>query len=123
MNIRSSLEAACEAAAKVNAVLIAKGKLKQLTPQIIKVGNSFRTSSDLFTSEFEINEVPITARNLLTKGHTQEEINQFSGAAVSTRGRYLTPEERARNAGERPLYLYIQASTKQAIDSQVLVCK
>jgi hypothetical protein len=34
---RSSLEAACEAAAKVNAVLIAKGKLKQPAPQIIKV--------------------------------------------------------------------------------------
>jgi hypothetical protein len=38
---RSSLEAACEAAAKVNAVLIAKGKLKQPAPQIIKV-NKFQ---------------------------------------------------------------------------------
>jgi hypothetical protein len=37
---RSSLEAACEAAAKVNAVLIAKGKLKQPAPQIIKVSSS-----------------------------------------------------------------------------------
>lgn len=36
---RSSLEAACEAAAKVNAVLIAKGKLKQPAPQIIKVSS------------------------------------------------------------------------------------
>jgi hypothetical protein len=45
----------------------------------VQVGNSFRTSADLFTSEYEINEVPIAARNLLTKGHTQEEINQFSG--------------------------------------------
>lgn len=45
----------------------------------MQVGNSFRTSADLFTSEYEINEAPIAARNLLTKGHTQEEINQFSG--------------------------------------------
>ena len=38
------------------------------------------------------------------------------GAAVSTRGRYLNQEERTRNPGERPLYLHIQAATKQAID-------
>lgn len=34
---RSSLQAACEAAAKVNAVLIAKGKLNLPAPQIVKV--------------------------------------------------------------------------------------
>ncbi|KAJ9595034.1 hypothetical protein L9F63_013662, partial [Diploptera punctata] len=40
-------------------------------------------------------------------------------AAVSTRGRYLSQEDRARNPAERPLYLHIQAATKQAIDLAV----
>lgn len=33
----------------------------------------------MFTTEFEINEAPPSARTLLTKGYVQEEINSFSG--------------------------------------------
>lgn len=35
--------------------------------------------ADVFTTEFEINETPPSARTLLTKGYIQDEINTFSG--------------------------------------------
>ena len=36
----------------------------------------------MFTTEFEINETPPTARTLLTKGYIQDEINVFSGNII-----------------------------------------
>ncbi|GFS55956.1 KH homology domain-containing protein 4 [Nephila pilipes] len=120
---KSSLEAAAEAAAKVNAMLIAKGKLK-LSPSQIKpkIGNNFihgraKAPGDLVTAEVDINDAPLSARNLLTRGHMQDEICKFSGAAISTRGRYMTPEERQNIVTPecRPLYLNVQASNYDAI--------
>jgi hypothetical protein len=88
---KSSLEAAAEAAAKVNAMLIAKGKLKpsQLsgTPQISKPRASTEATvpfnkpvqvpsqNNLVVAEVDINDVPIGCRNLLTRGATQEEVS------------------------------------------------
>ncbi|XP_055941420.1 KH homology domain-containing protein 4-like isoform X1 [Argiope bruennichi] len=120
---KSSLEAAAEAAAKVNAMLIAKGKLKLSSSQIKpKIGNNFannrsKIAGDLVTAEVDINDAPLSARNLLTRGHMQDEICKLSGAAISTRGRYMTPEERQNIATPecRPLYLNVQASSFEAV--------
>nr|ACH87543.1 splicing factor 1 K-like RNA-binding domain protein [Platynereis dumerilii]ACH87547.1 splicing factor 1 K-like RNA-binding domain protein [Platynereis dumerilii] len=94
---RSSLEAAAEAAAKVNAMLIAKGKLRpsqlsQIQPTKTKAGAQ-QPSANLVVAEVEINDAPIGCRNMLTRGSTQDEISKMSGAAVSTRGRYMAPDE------------------------------
>lgn len=40
------------------------------------------------------------------------------GAAVSTRGRYLPPEESAYYSGERALYLYVQGPSKNSVDCE-----
>ena len=119
---KSSLEAAAEAAAKVNAMLIAKGALKpsQLSQQRPSKQNVISTTGNMAVAEVEINDVPIGCRNMLTRGSTQEEISKASSAGVSTRGRYLSPQERSQvGAGDRPLYLCVQGPTKESVDIAV----
>uniref|UniRef100_A0A1B6CZ42 KH homology domain-containing protein 4 n=1 Tax=Clastoptera arizonana TaxID=38151 RepID=A0A1B6CZ42_9HEMI len=130
---KSNLEVAVEAAARVDAVLAKKGRIKpNSVNSSIGLSNSSKTQGDLFSTEFEINDVPLTARNVLTKGITQEEINHFSGASISTRGRYISREEKDKlgeslkvesgskkdnkDGSSRPLYLFIQGPNKQSLD-------
>ncbi|KAK3097764.1 hypothetical protein FSP39_012985 [Pinctada imbricata] len=104
-------------------MLIAKGKLKpsQLSQQT--QGNKAKNQApgqSLIVAEVEINDVPIGCRNMLTRGATQEEISKMSGAAVSTRGRYVSFEEKSKGiVSDRPLYLCVQGPTQQSVDIAV----
>ncbi|XP_066590962.1 uncharacterized protein [Prorops nasuta] len=96
---------------------MAKGKLRNSdSSNKIPTSNVALKNGETYVSEFEINETPPSARTLLTKGYIQDEINSFSGATVSTRGRFMTKQEKQRCPNERPLYLYIQGHSKHNVD-------
>ncbi|KAJ8271667.1 hypothetical protein COCON_G00105260 [Conger conger] len=121
------VELAAAMAAKINAMLMAKGKLKTPPPLPNKIVHTVTVSStadELVVTEVDINDVPINCRNLLTKGKTQEEIRRYSGAVVSTKGFYMSGAEKAQAKGvDRPLYLHVQGKSQEEVNKAVLRIK
>jgi len=70
-----------------------------------------------FTHDIDIND--IRNRYLLTKGTTQQQIHEETGASVSTKGTWY-PDRSKATEKDPPLYLHISATTdeilRQAID-------
>ncbi|XP_073706619.1 KH homology domain-containing protein 4-like isoform X2 [Garra rufa] len=58
-------------------------------------------------------------RNLLTKGKTQDEIGQLSGAVVSTKGLYMSDADRSGAGVTRPLYLHVQGRRQEDVNKAV----
>ncbi|XP_072552031.1 KH homology domain-containing protein 4-like [Salminus brasiliensis] len=124
---QGGVEMAAAMAAKINAMLMAKGKLKPLQPLPSKVPSSVPqpvSSEEIVVTEVDINDVPVNCRNLLTKGKTQEEIRLYSGAVVSTKGLYMSDADKSSSTGmERPLYLHVQGRTQDEVNKAVMRIK
>uniref|UniRef100_A0AAV2LQY2 KH homology domain-containing protein 4 n=1 Tax=Knipowitschia caucasica TaxID=637954 RepID=A0AAV2LQY2_KNICA len=120
------VEKAAAMAAKINAMLMAKGKLMTPPPLLAKKPTVVPVSiavEEMVVTEVDINDVPINSRDLLTKGKTQEEIRQFSGAVVTTKGHYMADVEKGKVAGQRPLYLQVQGKTQEQVNKAVMKIK
>ncbi|XP_054463888.1 KH homology domain-containing protein 4-like [Anoplopoma fimbria] len=122
---QGGVEMAAAMAAKINAMLMAKGKLLTPPPLLAKTAPNVPVSNaaeEMAVTEVDINDVPLNCRDLLTKGKTQEEIRQCSGAVVSTKGHYM-PDPEKRIAGQRPLYLHVQGKNQEQVNKAVLRIK
>ncbi|KAI8331177.1 hypothetical protein BC941DRAFT_360708 [Chlamydoabsidia padenii] len=69
-----------------------------------------------FSKKIEIND--LKNRYLLTRGPTQVEITQETGAEITTRGKYY-PDANLATEKEPPLYLFISADTQESLDKAV----
>ncbi|XP_041642316.1 KH homology domain-containing protein 4-like isoform X2 [Cheilinus undulatus] len=120
------VEMAAAMAAKINAMLMAKGKLLTPPPLLAKIPPSVPaqvTTEEMVVTEVDINDVPLNCRDLLTKGKTQEEIRQFSGAVVSTKGHYMSEADKGKGGGLRPLYLHVQGKSQDQVNKAVMRIK
>ncbi|KAF5361964.1 hypothetical protein D9756_002194 [Leucocoprinus leucothites] len=69
-----------------------------------------------FQKDIDINDV--RNRYMLTKGSTQQEIHDQTGASVSTKGVWY-PDRSKATEKDPPLYLHITASTQEALQQAV----
>ncbi|XP_070702688.1 KH homology domain-containing protein 4-like [Pempheris klunzingeri] len=120
------VEMAAAMAAKINAMLMAKGKLLTPPPLLAKNPPTVpvpTATEEMVVTEVDINDVPLNSRDLLTKGKTQEEIRQFSGAVVSTKGHYMSETDKGKTGGQRPLYLHVHGKSQEQVNKAVLRIK
>lgn len=124
---QGGVKMAAAMAAKINAMLMAKGKLLTPPPLLAKTPPSVpvpTAAEEMVITEVDINDVPLNCRDLLTKGKTQEEIRLISGAVVSTKGHYMTEAEKGKGGGgQRPLYLHVQGKTQEQVNKAVMRIK
>ncbi|CAN0320860.1 unnamed protein product [Lampetra fluviatilis] len=122
-----ALEAAAAAAARINNMLMARGKLKAPANVSVKTGNDTQVIAGMAKSSHEkvqvnldINDIPAASRNKITLVQVQEEISKQTGTVVSTRGRYMTPEEKAvASPDDQPLHLHIKGSGADSVSLAV----
>ncbi|KAI0777239.1 hypothetical protein BD413DRAFT_468139 [Trametes elegans] len=69
-----------------------------------------------FTHDIDINDV--RNRYLLTKGATQQQIHDETGASVSTKGVWY-PDRSKATEKDPPLYLHISATSKEMLDKAI----
>ena len=71
------------------------------------------------TFEIEINDYPQRARWRVTSRETLSQITENTGAAITTRGIYVTPGKPVPE-GERKLHLLIESDTERSVDQAKL---
>lgn len=69
-----------------------------------------------FTHDIEINDQ--RNRYMLTKGQTQKQLEEETGASVTTKGTWY-PDKTLATAADPPLFLHISATTKEIMDKAI----
>ncbi|PWN93091.1 hypothetical protein FA10DRAFT_263792 [Acaromyces ingoldii] len=69
-----------------------------------------------FTHDIEINDQ--RNRYMLTKGQTQKQLEEETGASVTTKGTWY-PDKSLATAQDPPLFLHISATTKEILDKAI----
>eukprot|EP01135_Chromosphaera_perkinsii_P003576 Nk52_evm34s248 gene=Nk52_evmTU34s248 len=72
-----------------------------------------------YEAELEINDFPKMSRFKVTNKEAVQQIQEFSGAAMTVRGTFYEPGKNPKPGEERKLYIYIEANTEQ----KVMLCK
>ncbi|OAX35417.1 eukaryotic type KH-domain type I [Rhizopogon vinicolor AM-OR11-026] len=103
--------AAAAIAAKIAAQFSAGGGMAGS----IQIGQKDPHDGD-FTHDIDINDV--RNRYMLTKGSTQSEIHEDTGASVSTKGVWY-PDRSKATEKDPPLYLHISASSKEMLQKAI----
>ncbi|KAI8968209.1 hypothetical protein BDF20DRAFT_894982 [Mycotypha africana] len=116
-------KAVSEAAARINAMLAQKGMMhddpshKSNTSAATGVASpSPAKEANPFVKDIPIND--LKNRYMLTRGATQSQIKEETGADVITRGKYY-PDTSLATEKEPPLYLHVTASDQESLDKAV----
>ncbi|KAF8882156.1 hypothetical protein CPB84DRAFT_1817151 [Gymnopilus junonius] len=80
------------------------------------LGGDSKEHDGEFTHNIDINDV--RNRYLLTKGSTQDQIHEETGASVGTRGVWY-PDRSKATEKDPPLYIHISAKTKEMLDKAI----
>lgn len=116
---------AAAAAARINAQLAAQGLTgpnAKHTIQSLKPKHEPEepkpelTADGFFFKNIDIND--LRNKYLLTKGQTQDQIREETGATVTTRGRYY-PDRTMATAMVPPLHLFVEARDQASLDNAV----
>ncbi|KAF5341841.1 hypothetical protein D9611_001969 [Ephemerocybe angulata] len=88
----------------------------KIAKQFASGGFDFGKDEPEFTQDIDINDV--RNRYLLTKGSTQEQIHDETGASVGTRGVWY-PDRTKATAKDPPLYIHISAKSEDILKMAV----
>ncbi|KAG8221115.1 hypothetical protein J3R82DRAFT_2642 [Butyriboletus roseoflavus] len=111
---KSASEAAAAAAA-IAAKIAAQFSAGGSAPGSIQIGQRDPHDAE-FTHDIDINDV--RNRYVLTKGLTQSEIHEETGASVSTKGVWY-PDRSKATEKDPPLYLHLSASTRDVLQKAI----
>ncbi|KAF9233847.1 hypothetical protein BU15DRAFT_90194 [Melanogaster broomeanus] len=111
---KSASEAAAAAAA-IAAKIAAQFSAGGSAAGSIQIGQRDPHDAE-FTHDIDINDV--RNRYMLTKGSTQSEINEQTGASVSTKGVWY-PDRTKATEKDPPLYLHLSASSREMLQQAI----
>ncbi|KAG9313204.1 hypothetical protein JVU11DRAFT_6663 [Chiua virens] len=111
---KSASEAAAAAAA-IAAKIAAQFSAGGSTAGSIQIGQRDPHDAE-FTHDIDINDV--RNRYVLTKGSTQMDIHEDTGASVSTKGVWY-PDRSKATEKDPPLYLHLSASSRDVLQSAI----